>query len=905
MDATPNVNVRGTTTIGEGSKGTPLILIDGSEGDLNTINPQDIESVSVLKDAAASSIYGSRAPFGVILVTTKKGKSGKVTVNYNNSFRFSGMIRGKHMMNSVDYAAWVNDAHTNGGSGVFFDQERMDKIVAYHNATPVGPGTRKDANGNLLYGIDSSNGTTWNDGYGYGVDDVDWYDALYKSTAFSQEHNASVSGGNDKFNFYASFNYLHNGGFMKLDKDKNDRYNTAAKIGAQITDWLHLDYSTRWTRTDFQRPANLTNSLYQDLARQGWPVLPLQDRNGYYYSAPSPALGLATAGKDTKERDILNQQVNLLIEPIKNWRTHIDFTYRSENTARHWDKKMLYNHDVAGNPIVYDKGSNVHEDEYKENYYNFQAYTEYNFSLAKKHNFHVMGGFQAEQLRKTEFGLQRDGVLDESRLEVDLTNGLSYEGKEIVPSVNGGRNQWQTAGFFGRLNYNYDEKYLFEFNIRHDGTSKFRRNNMWKTFPSFSLGWNIAHENFWKPLENTVNTLKLRASYGSLGNQNIDNWYQTYSTVDYKSVSGTWLQGGKKTNITAAPGLVSAALGWEKVESYDVGLDWGAFNNRLTGSFDYYVRNTKDMVGPAPELPVILGANPPKVNNLDMTSKGWDLQIGWRDVIGEVSYGASLVLSDNQVVIDKYPNPSKKLGSYYAGAKLGDIWGYTTIGIAQSQDEMDKHLAKVDQSALGSGWTAGDIMYKDLDGDGKINGGEGTADKSGDRRIIGNSTPRYNFGLNLDAAWKGFDIKVFFQGTLKRDYAAGGAVFWGAIGTGKWQATGFKFHEDYWREDNKGAYYPRADWGGGRNTQTQTRYLQNAAYGRLKNLTIGYTLPKSITSKAYIENLRFFVSGENLFTITNFTEAGDPELIGAGYGGEIGKTYPLSKTFSFGLSVTF
>lgn len=275
MDATPSVNVRGTTTIGEGSSGTPLILIDGAEGDLNTINPQDIESVSVLKDAAASSIYGSRAPFGVILVTTKKGKSGKITVNYNNSFRFSSMIRQKHMMNSVDYAAWVNDAQTNGGSGVFFDADRMAKIKAYHEATPVSPGVRRDASGNLLYAISSSNGSTWDDGYGNGIDDVDWYDALFKSSTFSQEHNASVSGGSDKFNFYASFNYLHNGGFMKLATDKNDRYNTAAKIGAQITDWLHLDYSTRWTRTDFERPANLTSSLYQDLARQGWPVLPL------------------------------------------------------------------------------------------------------------------------------------------------------------------------------------------------------------------------------------------------------------------------------------------------------------------------------------------------------------------------------------------------------------------------------------------------------------------------------------------------------------------------------------------------------------------------------------------------------------------------------------------------------
>ena len=921
MDATPNVNVRGTTTIGEGSKGTPLILIDGSEGDLNTINPQDIESVSVLKDAAASSIYGSRAPFGVILVTTKKGKSGKVTVNYNNSFRFSGMIRGKHMMNSVDYAAWVNDAHTNGGSGVFFDQERMDKIVAYHNATPVGPGTRKDANGNLLYGIDSSNGTTWNDGYGYGVDDVDWYDALYKSTAFSQEHNASVSGGNDKFNFYASFNYLHNGGFMKLDKDKNDRYNTAAKIGAQITDWLHLDYSTRWTRTDFQRPATLTNSLYQDLARQGWPVLPLQDRNGYYYSSPSPALGLATAGKDTKERDILNQQVNLLIEPIKNWRTHIDFTYRSENTARHWDKKMLYNHDVAGNPIVYDKGSNVHEDEYKENYYNFQAYTEYNFSLAKKHNFHVMGGFQAEQLKKTEFGLQRNGVLDESRLEVDLTNGLSYEGKEIVPSVNGGRNQWQTAGFFGRLNYNYDEKYLFEFNIRHDGTSKFRRNNMWKTFPSFSLGWNIAHENFWKPLENTVNTLKLRASYGSLGNQNIDNWYQTYSTVAYKSVAGTWLQGGKKTNITAAPGLVSAALGWEKVESYDIGFDWGAFNNRLTGSFDYYVRNTKDMVGPAPELPALLGTAVPKTNNTDLRTTGWELQIGWRDHLENgLNYGVTFNVSDAQAKVTRYPNnPTGSLSSYIENRKVGEIWGYETIGIAKTNDEMNKHLATLPnggQSQLGDKWAAGDIMYKDLDGDGKISNGSNTLADHGDLKVIGNNTPRYLFGLDLTASWKGFDFRAFMQGVMKRDYNVNGSwgareYLFGATNSGVWWAAGITGVQDYFRDsetwsvkngyesENLDAYLPRPQYSE-KNIHTQTRYLLNAAYLRMKNLQVGYTLPQSLVSKAGLGNVRFFVSAENLFTITDLPSQFDPETIDTAYG----NGYPLSRTFSFGVNVT-
>lgn len=922
MDASPSINVRGTTTIGEGSKGTPLILIDGAEGDLNTINPQDIESVSVLKDAAASSIYGSRAPFGVILVTTKKGKSGKITVNYNNSFRFSNLIRQKHMMNSVDFAAWVNDANTNGGGGVFFDADRMAKIKAYHEATPVGPGTRRDANGNLLYGIESSNGETWDEGYGHGVDDVDWYDALFKSTAFSQEHNASISGGSDKFNFYTSFNYLHNGGFMKLAKDKNDRFNTTAKIGAQITDWFHLDYSTRWTRTDFERPANLTGSLYQDLARHGWPVLPLTDRNGYYFSSPSPALGLATAGKDTKERDILNQQVNLLFEPIKNWRTHVDFTYRTENTARHWDKKMLYNHDVNGAPVVYDKGSNVHEDEYKENYHNFQAYTEYEFSLAKKHNFHVMGGFQAEQLKKTEFGLKRDGVLDESRLEVDLTNGLSYDGKEVVPEVNGARNQWQTAGFFGRLNYNYMEKYLLEANIRYDGTSKFRRNNMWKAFPSVSLGWNVSHENFWKPLEKVVNTLKIRASYGNLGNQNIDNWYQTYSTVDYKAFNGNWLQGGKKTNTTAAPALVSASLGWETVESYDLGFDFGAFNNRLTGSFDWYVRNTKNMVGPAPELPAILGTAVPKTNNTDLRTTGWEFQIGWRDHLSNgLYYGATFNISDAQAKIKRYPNnPTGSLGTYIEGRKVGEIWGYETIGIAKTDQEMKDHLASLPnggQDAIGDKWAAGDIMYKDLNNDGKIDNGSNTLLDHGDLKVIGNKTPRFLFGLDLNASWKGFDVRAFFQGVMKRDFWIGNSwdskeYLFGATNSGMWWAAGITGVQDYFRDENTwsvkngyesvnlNAYLPRVQYSS-KNTECQSRYLLNAAYMRLKNFQIGYTLPSNITSKAGISNVRLFFSAENLFTVTSLPDQFDPETLGTDHS----NGYPLSRTFSFGVNVTF
>ena len=923
LDASPSINVRGTATIGEGSSGSPLILIDGMEGDLNTINPQDIQSISVLKDAAASSIYGSRAPFGVILITTKNGgKESKVKVNYNNSFRFSNLIRGKHMMNSVDYASWLNDAKTNQGQSVFFDAERMAAIKEYHEATPVGPGTRRTADGKLVYAIGSQNGVTWDDGYGYGIDDIDWYDVVYKNSAFSQEHNASVNGGSDKFNFYASIGYLDQGGFMNMGSDGYKRYNGTAKMNIELAQWIRMNYNMRFARTNYHRPAALTSSLYNDMARQGWPMLPLYDRNGYLYSSPSPALALATGGNDRKERDVLNHQLGFVIEPIKNWITHIDFNYKIDNAIRHWDSQRTYNHNVAGEAIIYNQGSNVHEDEAKDNYLNFQAYTEYTWSMAEKHNFHVMGGFQTEQLKRTVFGLQRNGILDPSKPEVDLTNGLSYSGEAIVPDVNGSRDQWQTAGFFGRLNYNYDEKYLLEANLRYDGTSRFRSDKMWKLFPSVSLGWNIAREQFWQNLAGTVNTLKLRASYGSLGNQNINNWYQTYQTIAYNSVAGSWLQNGAKPNTTSAPGLVSALLTWEKVESYDLGFDFGAFNNRLTGTFDYYIRNTKDMVGNAPELPAILGTSVPVTNNTDLRTAGWELQISWRDVLKNgLSYGVTFNISDARTKITRYPNnPTGSINNYIEGRYMNEIWGFETIGIAKSDEEMNAHLAQADQSSLGSNWAAGDIMYRDLNGDGKISRGAQTLADHGDLKVIGNSTPRYLVGLNLNAAWKGFDVSAFFQGVMKRDWWIGGSwgggleYLFGTTNSWEWWSVGITDVQDYYRdantwsvqngyqEANQDAWLPRVQFSD-KNEQAQTRYLMNGAYVRLKNLQLGYTLPRQLTQPWGISNLRVFVSAENLFTITKMPHQFDPELMSNSVDQNNG--YPLQKTFAFGLNVSF
>lgn len=650
------------------------------EGDINTINSQDIESISVLKDAAASSIYGSRAPFGVILITTKGGnKEGKVVVNYNNSFRFSNLIRGKHMMNSVDFASWMNDARTNTGSSVFFENDRMKQIIAYHNATPYTPGVRKADDGTLLYAIPAKpDNSVWQDGYAYGIDDIDWYNVVYKKTAFAHEHNASVSGGNDKFNYYVSGNYLYNGGFMDMGSDNYKRFNGTAKIGAQLARWIRMNYNMRFTRANYERPSALTNGLYSDMARQGWPVLPLYDRNGYLFSSPSPALGLKTGGQDRKETDIIYHQLSFMLEPVRNWITHVDFNYKIDNSIRHWDSQRTYNHNVAGEPVIYNQNSNVHEDEFKDNYLNFQLYTEYNKSIAEKHNFHIMGGFQCEQLRRTEFGLQRNGIIDPEKSEVDLTNGLSYQGVAITPNVNGARNQWQTAGFFGRINYNYAERYLAELNLRYDGTSKFRSDKMWKLFPSISLGWRISEENFMKDTKDWLSNLKLRLSYGSLGNQNIDNWYQTYQTIAYRAFTGYWLQNGQKTNTISAPGLVSSLLTWEKVESYNVGLDFGFLNNRLTGSFDYFVRNTKNMVGKAPELPSILGTGVPVTNNTDLRTNGWELQLSWNDQLANgLHYGVTFNLSDSRTKITRYPNnPTNSIDTYIKGRYINEIWGY-------------------------------------------------------------------------------------------------------------------------------------------------------------------------------------------------------------------------------------
>lgn len=900
LNSRMSMNIRGVGTIGEGSNAAPLVLIDGSEGDLYSISPNDIESISVLKDASSSAIYGSRAAFGVILVTTKSGKDSRMNVSYNGNVRFSTATQIPEMPNSYDFARYWNDAAANSGGNAPFKQDILDKIKNHINGTPK-PGDEAT--------------TTW---AGYAANEpwsmytgswnnVNWFDEMYKSGVPSTEHNVALSGGGSKVNYYLSGAVLSQRGLIRHGKDQLKRYNFSGKITANLKDWFTVTYNTKWIREDYSRPSYMTGLFFHNIARR-WPTNPVYDPNGHYVHG-NEILQMENGGLDATQQDKLYQQLALEFRPLKGWKIRLEGNYNTVHYYNHWDVLPIYYYDPDQKliPAAWSGGyaagkSDVGDSMSRNNYYNGRFFTEYMFTLNDKHDFKFLAGLDMESNRYTSLGAARADLI--SPLVPSLNNATH---KDVRPSFS--NTQWATMGAFGRINYAYDSRYLAEFSIRRDGSSRFIGDKTWSTFPSFALGWNIANEQFFKPLTKTVNTLKLRATYGALGNTNIKALYPWFLSQPANASASSWLVNGQRVNISNAPGLVSPSLTWESVRSWNIGLDFGMFNNRLQGTFDYYVRTTKDMVGPAPAHPSILGVELPKENNSDMRSNGWDLEVRWRDKIGQVGYGIKLVLSDDYQTITRFHNPNRLLSKWCEGKRMGDIYGYLVEGIAQTNEQMNEWLTN-NKPSWGSNWAAGDVMYKDLNGDKKVNSGKGTYDDMGDLTKIGNSLPRYRFGITLDANWNGFDFLIFMQGVGKRDFWDDSPYSVGA-NTGMWQAAAFKDHLDYWRPatdtnlgPNPNGFYPRPLFGqGSKNFQTSDRYLQNAAYMRIKNIQLGYTLPTAIASKIGANRIRFYFSAENLATFTKMNKIFDPEATGGDWGP--GKIYPLQRTVSFGLNLNF
>lgn len=888
--ATSSFNIRGNTSLNGGS---PLVLVDNVQMDANLVNPDDIESISVLKDAASASIYGARAAYGVILITTKKGKkSDKPTVSLSATGYWQSPALTFHNVNSMQYLTMMDEAYQNdGGSGHYFKSQVYQYAEDYFNGKYDSP---------VFF-------DTAYDTYKYGYcGNTDWWDELYK-TSFSQIYTANISGGNDRTTYYASVSMNDQGGILKAGDDKYNKYNANVNISSNITKWLNVSAKIAHTYTDELHPTGGTTAMnstaYSGLSSYSGmmkgdlsPLMPVKHPDGHYAGQggyTNPVAIMEQGGNAQYKQNDLWMTGAVKITPIKGLVINADYTWNFYGKSSNQHVQNFYDYTAVPGTENYYPWTNPSSVTVTNNddYYNaFNAFAEYTFSLKEKHNFKVMVGYNQENKHKKYHYAGRKNLIDSSNPSLNLAYGDM--------AMNGSETHWSVNGFFARINYDYKGKYLLELNGRYDGSSKFPHGDRYAFFPSASVAWRVSEEKFWEPIRGWFDNFKLRASYGSLGNQALDE--SRYGNFPYLATYGINTKYGALLNGTrpvavSVPGLVSASFTWETVNQIDFGFDASFFGGRLNTSFDWYRRNTKDMLTAGQALPAVLGTSVPQENAADMKTVGWEVSLEWNDRLSNgFGYHIKGVLSDYQASITKFSNPTKLLGTHYVGEKLNEIWGYVSNGLFQS----DKDAKAADQSYLSGGsWGAGDVKYEDLNNDGKIDIGKNTLDDSGDRKIIGNSTPRYSYGITAGFDYKGFDFEMFWQGIGKRDYWLGGSQFWGF--TDEW-CTPLTSSLDYWTEDNRDAYFPRLHHYGvnGGNHQVSTRYLQNAAYLRLKNVVLGYTIPRSITEKVKISRLRVFVQGENLLTFTPLIDSYDPETLN-------NMTYPINKKISVGLNLTF
>lgn len=909
LNSTPTINIRGTGTIGQGASSSPLILIDGVEGDINLLNYQDIDNISILKDAGASSIYGSRAAFGVILITTKKGVKGKASVNYNNSLRWSKPTKLPSFIDGYSFATYFNEASANGGLGNVYSDIMLQNTKLFMEGR-LEYATEYNANG-----VWKTNMESWGN--------TEWFGVYYKDWAFSHEHNLSITGGTDIVNYYISGNFLNLGSDQNYGNENYRRYTLNSKININAYEWLQINLNTKFSRKDYRAPYYQTNSVYYHSMPRRKPSVPIKTPDGIF-SKESQLNELERGGDFTDNAEILYQQIQFEINPCKNLHVFAEGNTRIDRTDTHAEVLLLLERKKNGAyfPMARDDGyggrSFVNESSYKTHYFNTNIYGRYNIDI-ENHHFLLTAGFQSEWNKYKMIGAQRDGLISQ---DVPTLNNTT---SSKTFSINNTQHEWATAGFFARLNYDYQSKYLLEVNYRYDGASRFIGDKRWNSFPSISGAWNIAKEAFMEENQKIIDNLKFRLSYGSLGNQTTSSAYPFFTNIPVGTANGGWLVGGVRPNTSNPPQIVNPLLGWETVESVNVGFDLGMLRNRLNVNFDYFWRTTKDMIAHGEELPNTLGynynattgtSNAAVINNARMKTLGWDLNVSWQDVLKNgIYYGVSLVLSDAKTKILEYPNPSNNINTYYKGMTLGEIWGYETNGLAKTDEQMKEHLTSLNnggQSAINNvGWKAGDVMYKDLNGDGKIDGGKGVLGNTGDRTIIGNTTPRYNLGFTLTGGYRNFDISIFFQGTMKRDYWLTGLYFWGATG-GYWQSTALNETMDFFRPadtksyfgPNPDGYLPRPMYNSSQNQQVSSLYLQDVSYMRLKNVQIGYTFPDTFIRKIKLSGLRVFVSADNVFTISKLkAKAFDPEVLNGHVTGH-GKANPLKTTVSTGVSIT-
>ena len=898
---TMNLNIRGVTST---NGGDPLVLVDNVPMDLDMIDPNDIESVSVLKDAASAAIYGARAAFGIILITTKQGaKETPVSFNYSNNFAFSNPGT---LPNKVTPRQTVQ-VYKDLGLTSHFGGQNIERWMQYLDEYEQGMHPK---------------GYTVYDGVRYNMAPTDSYADMMENFGFQQQHNLSVQGGSKIANYRLAFGMVDEDGILYSDKDTYRRYNVSSFINMDVAKWLsaQLDIKYSNSNTSTAKGTSEGRNIWT-VAHVNQPMAPLgygYERNDESteplpYFSPRNMILLDNPSKDRKsDTRVLGR---IIVKPIKNMSVTAEYSY-----YRQWGSNSYA-------PVVYQgllTTSNNKIPSTTKNYYEMKnwfsdtnalnVYATYDFNLKTDHHFKAMIGFNQESYHYEELYGKREDLLDQGLPSLSMANGLQTTDDSFSEYA-------LRSGFF-RLNYDFKNRYLLTINGRYDGSSRFAKENRFGFFPSVSVGWRMMEENFMKPLSNLFTNLKPRLSWGSIGNQNVSN-YGYMSTMAITKPN--WILPGESDYVISvgSPSLVSTSYTWETVETLNAGLDVGMFNNQLQVSLDWYLRDTKNMLAPSKTAPSVLGTTFPRTNSASLRTKGWELTANWNGNIGsDIRYNIGLNLYDSRSKITKYDNAEGILTNngnlvLREGMEYGEIWGYTTDRF-YTADDFDADGKLKEGIPYVEGITQpnpGDILYVDYDGNGIINAGKNTIDDPGDQKIIGNNTPRFQYNINGGISWKDFDLSFILTGVGKRDLQMPG--YWCATGT--FTEAVYDYQLNYWTEDNVDSYWPRLYGSGGNNganQKTQTKYLLDGSYIRLKNLTLGYNLPKEFCNKFHIKNLRFYVSGENLLTFHHLPTGYYPDSFVAIPGslsmstgiqgdGYTNWSYPLMRQFAFGFNLTF
>ncbi len=886
------INIRGYGSLTGGDIGIePLILVDGvsvTSSELTRINPADFENISVLKDAASSAIYGARAAYGVLLITTKTGKTSKLKVSANTNYSVRKVTRLPEIVTdpytTVSYKDVMSKPWYNDYSEADYDYAKR------RSEDPSLPAV-------ILDPVDK---TKWK--Y-FGT--TNWFDELYTGDSPTFTQNVSLSQKTDKLDYYISSEYFRQDGMLRYGNDVYNRYNLRSKATLAATNWLDIGANIAYTYSTYDEPTNSGWSLFHNANRTPSLNVPKNPDGSWTQSGASLLGQLQNGGRwDTHTNDIQSTFTAdiKLIKDVLNLKA--DGTMRMSNKPINaYNLPYTYKLGPDLPPTNSGQSSATHYDTYtRYNVYN--AYADYRQTFNKKHFMQALVGFNQEYWQQQYNSTTRAELISYNLPTPQLATGDISTTETF--------RDYALRSMFYRFNYIFDSKYIVEFNGRYDGSSSFPKKDRFGIFPSVSGSWVVSQEHFFEPLTKVVNMFKLRASYGSLGNQVVykgeTRRYYPY-IPDMTAVKISPILNGKQPMAVNNPLLVPDDLTWEKISTQNFGVDAVFLNNKLNINYDNYVRNVKDMLTTGQPLPAVLGADVPQENAADLKTQGWELSVGWNDVATVASkpfrYSVSMKLWDSRTFITKFENPTHSLDNHYVGKEIGEIWGFQTAGFFKDADDVKN---SPDQSKVMSyvgtrPIEAGDIKFVNRDGDNQIYWGNWTVDDPGDAYVIGNSMARYSFGFEFNGDWNGIDLRAFAQGVGKRDYypTAGNHYFWGVYAQ-PWSNV-LVSNLDHWTPENPNAYFPRlksytAESSWSELGCPQTKYLQNAAYMRLKNLTIGYTIPQSITKKWKIDKLRLYFSGENLFEITQLSKNLDPENLD-------GRDYPFQRTYSVGLNLNF